>query len=425
MITVDGSRLTAMLAWTVRGIERISQIGAAAADSDEMRLRRGVGVTSVVLGGVPLGAGYGLLFLALDQPIAGAAMLGGASLMLLGVLGFSRSRNFAFYNVYWLLITNLMAFGTSLSLGGFLRDGLFTFWGILVPIIAAITNTPRHALAWFALFALEIVTMLAMDPWLRAGNALSAPTIAVLSAVNLVSFAGFVLAVVILFVLRQRILLRLVSDEKRRSDALLLNILPREIAEQLRGERRLIADRYAEVSVLFADIVGFTPLSTTMPPLPLVELLNDVFSYFDTLVDEYGLEKIKTIGDCYMVAAGAPRLRPDHAQVLARMALRIQAEMQTRSFGQGIRLSFRIGINSGPVVAGVIGSKKFIYDLWGDAVNTASRMESHGSAGAIQITEATYQRIAAEFTCEPRGTVEVKGKGAMPVWFVTAERAPT
>jgi len=266
--------------------------------------------------------------------------------------------------------------------------------------------------------------MLAMDPWLRAGDPIPARTIAVLSAVNLVSFAGFVLAVVILFVLRQRILLRLVNDEKRRSDALLLNILPREIAEQLRGERRLIADRYAEVSVLFADIVGFTPLSTTMPPLALVELLNDVFSYFDTLVDEYGLEKIKTIGDCYMVAAGAPRRRPDHAQVLARMALRIQAEMRTRRFGEGVRLSFRIGINSGPVVAGVIGSKKFIYDLWGDAVNTASRMESHGSPGAVQITEATYQRIAAEFACEPRGTVEIKGKGAMPVWFVTAEHAP-
>ncbi len=409
--------------WLVRGIERISQIGADPADSDEMRLRRGVGVTSVVLGGVPLGAGYGLLFLALDQPIAGAVMLSNASLMLLGVLGFSRSRNFPFYNVYWLLITNVMAAGTSLSLGGFLRDGLFTFWGILVPIIAAITNTPRQALAWFALFALEIVGMLAMDPWLRAGNAIPARTIAVLSAVNLVSFAGFVLAVVILFVLRQRVLLDLVNDEKRRSDALLLNILPREIAEQLRGERRLIAERYAEVSVLFADIVGFTPLSTTMPPLALVELLNDVFSYFDALVDEYGLEKIKTIGDCYMVAAGAPRRRPDHAHVLARMALRIQAEMQTRSFGQGVRLAFRIGINSGPVVAGVIGSKKFIYDLWGDAVNTASRMESHGSAGAIQITEATYQRIAADFACEPRGTVEVKGKGAMPVWFVTAEHA--
>lgn len=423
MDTRDGSRRAAVLTRVVRGIERISQIGAAPADSDEMRLRRGVGVTSVVLGGVPLGAGYGLLFLALDQPIAGAAMLSGASLMLLGVLGFARSRDFPRYNVYWLLITNLMAFATSLSLGGFLRDGLFTFWGILVPIIAAITNTSRHALAWFALFALEIVAMLAMDPWLRAGEAISARTIAVLSAVNLLSFAGFVLAVVVLFVLRQRVLLRLVNDEKRRSDALLLNILPREIAEQLRGERRLIADRYAEVSVLFADIVGFTPLSTTMPPLALVELLNDVFSYFDALVEEYGLEKIKTIGDCYMVAAGAPRLRPDHAQVLARMALRIQAEMRTRSFGGGVRLSFRIGINSGPVVAGVIGSKKFIYDLWGDAVNTASRMESHGSAGAVQITEATYRRIAAEFTCEPRGTVEVKGKGAMPVWFVTAERA--
>lgn len=158
-----------------------------------------------------------------------------------------------------------------------------------------------------------------------------------------------------------------------------------------------------------------------MAPTELVELLNDVYSYFDSLVGKYGLEKIKTIGDCYMVASGVPRRRPDHALVLARLALDIRDYASRHAF-RGHRLSFRIGLNSGPVVAGVIGRRKFTYDLWGDAVNTASRMESHSVGGSIQITETTYNLIKDEFVCEPRGTIQVKGKGEMPVWFVIGER---
>jgi adenylate cyclase len=146
-------------------------------------------------------------------------------------------------------------------------------------------------------------------------------------------------------------------------------------------------------------------------------LLNEIFSYFDDLVEKYDVEKIKTIGDCYMVASGVPRPRRDHAQVLARLALDMREYVNRQSFG-GYKISLRIGINSGPVVAGVIGRKKFIYDLWGDAVNTASRMESHGSLGTIQITRATYELIKGDFVCEPRGTVYVKGKGEMEAWQI-------
>jgi adenylate cyclase len=153
-----------------------------------------------------------------------------------------------------------------------------------------------------------------------------------------------------------------------------------------------------------------------------VGLLNEVFSYFDTLVEQHGLEKIKTIGDCYMVAAGVPRPRADHAQALAQLALDIRDYVSKREF-RGQRLAFRIGLNSGPVVAGVIGRNKFIYDLWGDAVNTASRMESHGVGGVIQVAEATYELIKCDFVCEPHGVVNVKGKGEMNVWYVL-ERKP-
>jgi guanylate cyclase len=153
-----------------------------------------------------------------------------------------------------------------------------------------------------------------------------------------------------------------------------------------------------------------------------VELLNEIFTRFDALVEKYGLEKIKTVGDCYMVASGVPRPRPDHAQALARLALEMRDYLSRTTFPTNRPVNFRIGLNSGPVLAGVIGRKKFIYDLWGDAVNTASRMESHGAGGVVQITRATYELIKDEFVCEPRGTVNVKGKGEMEVWQVAGVR---
>jgi adenylate cyclase len=211
------------------------------------------------------------------------------------------------------------------------------------------------------------------------------------------------------------------DQRRKQADDLLLNILPGSIAEKLKySPTQTIAEDFSSVSILFADVVNFTPMSSSMRPTELVSLLNEVFSYFDTLVDKYRLEKIKTIGDCYMVAAGVPQPHPEHAQVMTRLALEMQEYVAQNEF-QGRRLSFRIGINSGSVVAGVIGRRKFIYDLWGDAVNTASRMESHGKANIIQITRSTYELIENEFRCEPQGSISVKGKGEMEVWHVVGE----
>lgn len=201
------------------------------------------------------------------------------------------------------------------------------------------------------------------------------------------------------------------------ADRLLLNILPSEIASRLKENTRIIAEDFAQASILFADIVNFTILSSRMSPAAVVQMLNEVFSHFDELTETYGLEKIKTIGDCYMVAAGVPIPRYDHAQALGNLALDMQAYSQSLNI-EGDPLQFRIGINSGPVTAGVIGRKKFIYDLWGDSVNTASRMESYGSGGQIQITQATYDLIAQEFDCQPRGVIEIKGKGQMNAYWL-------
>ena len=211
--------------------------------------------------------------------------------------------------------------------------------------------------------------------------------------------------------------------EQEKSENLLLNILPKDIAELLKKKPDSIAEQYSEASILFADVVNFTPMSSQMKPIELVELLNQVFSQFDDLVEKYDLEKIKTIGDCYMVASGVPRPRQDHAKVITCLALDMQ-EIVRKSDYFGRKLIFRIGINSGPVVAGVIGRKKFIYDLWGDAVNTASRMESNGTGGLVQITKETYNLIHDDFVCEPRGVIHVKGKGELPVWFVHGRKQP-
>jgi class 3 adenylate cyclase len=212
--------------------------------------------------------------------------------------------------------------------------------------------------------------------------------------------------------------------EHEKSEALLNNILPEAISARLKeGKGKgTIADYCEGASILFADVVDFTPMSAKMTPVELVDLLNDVFSDFDALTGKFELEKIKTIGDCYMVASGVPRRRADHAQVLTRVALEMQEHASKYEFG-GQQLAFRIGINSGPVVAGVIGRKKFIYDLWGDAVNTASRMESNGKGGCVQITEATYELIKDDFICEPKGRIQVKGKGEMDIWHVLRVRS--
>lgn len=212
------------------------------------------------------------------------------------------------------------------------------------------------------------------------------------------------------------------SIEQEKSERLLLNILPESIAEQLKEGQRNIANGFAEATILFADIVGFTKLSERISPTQLVNLLNEIFSAFDKLSDEYGLEKIKTIGDAYMVVGGIPKSRSDHAEAIAEMAIAMQQEVIKFNAKHKAELSIRIGINTGPVVAGVIGTKKFIYDLWGDAVNTASRMESHSLPGCIQVTESTYQSLQGKYRLEERGVIQVKGKGEMMTYFLKGKR---
>ena len=212
--------------------------------------------------------------------------------------------------------------------------------------------------------------------------------------------------------------LKQLAVEQEKSERLLLNILPETIAQRLKHQPGTIAENFEEVTVLFADIAGFTQLSTQISPTELVNLLNEIFSAFDQITTQKNLEKIKTIGDAYLVVGGLPTPRKDHAIAIAELALEMQTALAEFNQKYYQNLQIRIGINTGPVVAGVIGAKKFIYDLWGDTVNTASRMESHGIIGEIQVTEATYQQLKHDFNCEERGSITVKGKGKMNTYLV-------
>jgi class 3 adenylate cyclase len=211
---------------------------------------------------------------------------------------------------------------------------------------------------------------------------------------------------------------RALQLEQQRSERLLLNVLPAPVATRLKAGEAVIADAFPEVSVLFADLVDFTRRSRQVRPAEVVATLNELFSAFDELAQRHGLEKIKTIGDAYMVAGGLPTPRPDHAQAIAELALAMQAEVTRRTDPSGQPLAVRIGIDTGPVAAGVIGTSKFSYDLWGDTVNTASRMESTGIPGCIQVTERTYQRLRDGYRLERRGPIPVRGMGEMVTYLL-------
>ncbi|HEX5809222.1 MAG TPA: adenylate/guanylate cyclase domain-containing protein [Anaerolineales bacterium] len=214
-----------------------------------------------------------------------------------------------------------------------------------------------------------------------------------------------------------------IQSQRDQADSLLYNVLPESIAERLKQSHDTIAEEYESASVLFADIVNFTPISARFGPLEVVEMLNELFSSFDDVVDKYGVEKIQVAGDGYMVAAGVPTPRPDHATVIAQLALDMLDCVRSGNFLGGKHpIEIRIGLNTGPLIAGVIGRKKYFYALWGDMVNTASRMESHGESGKIQITRAMYELIKEDFECEYIGEITLKGKGKTEAWHLLARK---
>ena len=404
-------------------IERLKLVGAAPDDDEDLRARKALLVLISVLI-LPVAALWAALYLSFRSPV------GVVPLVYFGVLGgaiavFSRTRNFP-----WLLRVGQVAilFAPTLSmipLGGFLGAGGVGLWGILAPLGALVFDRVGSAVRWYVAFAIVFL-----------GSGLAGELVGPVSprvprwftttmlGLNITVGGAIVFTLLAVFASERRAALTALRVEQEKAEGLLLNILPSSIAERLKAQTRPIADHFGSASILFADVVDFTPWSERLRPEEVVGHLDLLFSHFDGLAEDYGLEKIKTIGDAYMVAAGVPNPRPDHARALALLGLDMLAAMREDDDLSALGLELRIGINSGPVVAGVIGRKRFLYDLWGDAVNTASRMESHGARGRIQITRATYELLADEFVCESRGTIEVKGKGEIEVWHLVGRPTP-
>jgi guanylate cyclase len=397
-------------------ISSASQIGADPNDDDDTRLRKSL----LVICAVPFllaGAGWSTIYFFFKETAAGAIPFSYSVISLISIIHFGRTRQYDFFRFSQLLLVLLLPFFFMVALGGFVNGSAVILWSLISPMGAMLFDEPRHAPRWFVAFTALVILSGFLQPYVRLANHLPPSLIIFFFVMNLSTVGALVFMMVFYFVGQKNIF-------QEKSEALLLNILPKEIAAILKNESRTIADHYDNASVLFADMVGFTPLSASLPPVEMVELLNEVFSFFDSLLDQYGVEKIRTIGDSYMVASGVPRGRADHAQALTAMALEMRDAISNRTFGNGQHVNFRIGINSGAMIAGVIGRRKFVYDVWGDAVNIASRMESHGLGGEVQITRATYELIKDEFICEPRGTVQVKGKGDMEVWLVLSAKQP-
>ena len=298
----------------------------------------------------------------------------------------------------------------TMALGGLAASGFHILWAFVSVMVALIALSRRAAALWFAVYSVVVGITVVGGSWLDTGE--RPDSLAVDTTIN-VAGASLLIFLVMVYFVRQR------EVFQRQSDDLLNNILPASIAEKLKVESSVIADRYEMATVLFADVVGFTPMTANMDADELVTLLDDIFTTLDTIADEMGLEKIKTVGDEYMVAAGVPEARADHAHAMAHFALATRRIVTRRDFG-GHHIELRIGIHSGPVVAGIIGQAKFSYDLWGDTVNTASRLETFGVPGEIHISRVTRDLVADEFECERRGMVALKGKGETETWFLRA-----
>jgi adenylate cyclase len=397
---------------------RVMLVGADPRDDEDLRARKALLVLISVLI-LPVAALWGALYLALGSPV-GVVPLVYFTVLLGAIVVFSRTRDFPWFLRVGQVAILLAPTLSMIPLGGFLDAGGVGLWGILAPLGALVFSDVSSALRWFvawlvvflgAGFAGEIIGPV----W----TPLPVVFTSTMLALNIAVGGTIVFILLAVFARQRRDALAALREEQAKAENLLLNILPRSIADKLKDETQPIADHFDSASILFADVADFTPWSERLPPAEVVGYLDHLFSHFDELAERYGLEKIKTVGDCYMVAAGVPTPRSDHAHALALMALDMLEAMREHEVFGHLGLELRVGINSGPVVAGVIGRKRFLYDLWGDAVNTASRMESHGTPGRIQITRSTYELLAGEFECEPRGTIAVKGKGEIEAWYLT------
>jgi class 3 adenylate cyclase len=393
-------------------VERIARLGISDADTGDERIyKEAVNLSALII--VVLACFWVGTYTALGLWLSAAIPFAYQLVTLAGfVFLAARGRHTAFRRSQ-LVCMLILPFLLQWSLGGFEPSGAVALWAVTAPFGALTFSGARASVPWFVAFLGLLSVSAVLDSSLPDADIPSwLLTLFFVLNVGAVSLTAFLLL---------QYFVRALGEERERSERLLLNVLPAPIAERLKRESGVIADRYPEVSVLFADLAGFTPAAERLPPEEVVSLLDGIFSEFDELVAQHGLEKIKTIGDGYMVAGGIPVPLPDHTDRIADLALAMQEAMASR--GSSADLALRVGIDTGPVVAGVIGRSRFGYDLWGDTVNTASRMESHAPPGGIQVTERAASLFADRYELERRDEVEIKGKAPMTTYLLLGRRA--
>ncbi|MGH9174679.1 MAG: adenylate/guanylate cyclase domain-containing protein [Vicinamibacterales bacterium] len=394
-----------------RLVRWFASLGVSDADSDETRGQKIV-LTLAAITVTALAVIWVATYAALGLFQAAAIPFVYQLVSLASLAAFARTKSYEFFRFTQALLMTLLPFLLQWSLGGYVASSSVSLWAIIAVFGTLFFFSVNGSIPWFAAFAVLTVFSGLLDPIL-ARNAAPIP-----DPIRVAFFVLNVLGVALTAYLLFQYAVRARDQAFARSEGLLLNVLPRAIAERLKRAPGVIAESHTDVTVLFADVVAFTPFTERTAPERVVGVLDEIFTAFDHLAQRHGLEKIKTIGDAYMVAAGLPVARPDHAEAMAQMAVDMLTEFARLREALRLDLAIRIGMESGPVVAGVIGRYKFTYDLWGDTVNTASRMESHGIPGRIQVGEGAYERLRERHAFEARGEIEVKGKGRLRAYLL-------
>jgi adenylate cyclase len=337
-------------------------------------------------------------------------------------VAFARTKRMGPFCASQLAMMLALPFLLQASLGGFRASSAVELWAVTAPLGAMLFLGVRRATPWFVAFVVATVVSGALESSLGGEGDVPSSVVVAFFVLNLLGVSTTVYLLLRYFIGERERALAALRVEQDRSERLLLNILPAPIAERLKDEPDVIADAFDPVTVLFADLVGFTAFAHARPPAEVVAVLNQLFSRFDELADRHGLEKIKTIGDAYMVAGGLPVPRPGHEAAIAEMALDMCDAVQRFRSETGVDLAIRVGIDSGPVVAGVIGHRKFSYDVWGDTVNMASRMEAHGLPSSIQVTDTVCRRLRGDYELRERGTVDIRGRGPTTTYLLVGRR---
>jgi guanylate cyclase len=385
-------------------------------DDESARTRKAASAL-VQAGGIAFTAVWLLVFWGLGLPHAMAINVAYNGLCVANLAAFARTKRLARHLHIACALVTVYVVLIQTALGGMLRSGVVVIWAILTPLLTGVLIGRRAAEVWLAAFVVAMAVGAPFDRLPGVPPADLPPAFSVANAVMNIALLSILIVGTNLFLVAS------LDQARGRADALLTSILPAPIAERLKRDPRTIAASHPEVTVLFADLAGFTPLAACSEPVEVVGMLNAIFSRFDALAARHGLEKIKTIGDAYMVVGGLPEPRPDHARAVVAMALDMLEAVEGLRACDGSPIRLRVGVSSGPVVAGVIGRRKFSYDLWGDTVNLASRMESSGVPGRVQVSETTRRLVEDWFELAARPPVDVKGRGPMVTYLVVGHRS--